>query len=279
MVITASPSPLEQLKLAEQHGATTILGVPTTYIMMAGLRDIDKMRLDRLRLIGYSGAPMPAEAIWKLRERFPNADLHNFYGLTETTSIASVLPAANALSHAASIGKPVERVEFMIADDRGAPLGCGQVGELCIRGGNVFKGYLNRPEATAEAFLPDGWFRSGDLAYIDRDGFVFLQGRKKEMIIVGGENVYPVEVENVLCEHPAVREAAVVGMPSDVFGELVRAVVVLREGATATAADIRRHCSQRLASFKVPHKVDFVPALPRNPSGKVLKRLLARPAT
>ncbi|MFW6159318.1 MAG: class I adenylate-forming enzyme family protein [Planctomycetota bacterium] len=272
VVITASPSPAEQLKLIEKHRATTLLGVPTTYIMMAGLPDIEAMDLRHLRLIGYSGAPMPIDTIRTLRDRFPSADLMNFYGLTETTSIASSLDPACAVSHAASIGKPVPRVAFMIADDAGRALGPNEVGELCIRGGNVFKGYLNRPEATAEAFFDDGWFRSGDAATIDDDGFVFLRGRKKEMIIVGGENVYPVEVENVLCAHPAVREAAVVGMPSDVFGELVRAVVVLTEGAEATSAGIRRHCAERLASFKVPHRVDFVDALPRNPSGKVVRR-------
>jgi acyl-CoA synthetase (AMP-forming)/AMP-acid ligase II len=274
-VITASPSPLEQLRLVERHRITTLLGVPTLYIMMAGLKGIGEMRLDSLRLIGYSGAPMPIEAIRKLRDRFPNVNLHNFYGLTETTSIASVLPAGNAISHAASIGPPVERVEFMIADDDGCELPTGEIGELCIRGGNVFKGYLNRAEATEEAFLADGWFRSGDTALMDADGFVFLQGRKQEMIIVGAENVYPVEVENVLCSHPAVREAAVVGMPSDVFGELVRAVVVLQDGAAATEADIRKHCSKSLASFKIPHKVAFIDALPRNPSGKVVKLRIA----
>ncbi len=272
VVITASLSPLEQLRLVEKHQATTLFGVPTTYIMMAGLKGIDEMQLGHLRLIAYSGAPMPIEAIQKLRDRFPQADLLNFYGLTETTSIASSLDPTRAISHAASIGKAVPRVEFMIADDDGRPLGANEVGELCIRGGNVFKGYLNRPDATAEAFLPDRWFRSGDAARVDDDGFVFLQGRKKEMILVGAENVYPVEVENVLCSHPAVREAAAVGMPSDVFGELVRAVVVLKDGATATAAEIRKHCARRLAGFKVPHKVDFIDALPRNPSGKVVKR-------
>ena len=272
VVITASPSPLEQLHLVEKHQATTLFGVPTTYIMMAGAEGIEDMQLDHLRLIAYSGAPMPIEAIQKLRGRFPQASLLNFYGLTETTSIASSLDPTRAISHAASIGVPVPRVEFMIADDAGQPLGANEVGELCIRGGNVFKGYLNRPEATAEAFFSDRWFRSGDAALMDDDGFVFLQGRKKEMILVGAENVYPVEVENVLCSHPAVREAAAVGMPSDVFGELVRAVVVLKQGATATAAEIRKHCAKRLASFKVPHKVDFIDALPRNPSGKVVKR-------
>jgi len=272
VVITASPSPIEQLRLVEKHKATTLFGVPTTYIMMAGARGIGDMQLDHLRLIAYSGAPMPVEAIKNLRRRFPGADLLNFYGLTETTSIASSLAPEYALSHAASIGMPVPRVEFMIADDSGNPLGPNKVGELCIRGGNIFKGYLNRPDATARAFFPGAWFRSGDAALIDDDGFVFLRGRRQEMILVGAENVYPVEVENVLCAHPSVREAAVVGMPGGVFGELVRAVVVLKHGARATADEIRKHCAKHLAGFKVPHKVDFIDALPRNPSGKVVKR-------
>jgi acyl-CoA synthetase (AMP-forming)/AMP-acid ligase II len=274
VVITATPSPMEQLRLVEKHRATTLFGVPTLYVMMAGVKGIDAMQLDSLRLIAYSGAPMPPEAILKLRERFPGRDLINFYGLTETTSIAGLLPPEFAVSHATSIGKPVERVAFKIADDQGADLGSGPVGELCIRGGNVFQGYLNRPEATDEAFFPDGWFRSGDTARMDDAGFVYLQGRKKEMILVGGENVYPIEVENVLGTHPAVREAAVVGMPSSVFGEQVRAVVVLKQGASATAAELRKHCSRQLASFKVPSRVNFIDALPRNPSGKVVKRWL-----
>jgi fatty-acyl-CoA synthase len=275
VVITATPSPVDQLRLVEKHQVTTLFGVPTLYIMMSAVQDLGSMKLDSLRLIAYSGAPMPSEAILTLRDRFPDCDLINFYGLTETTSISSVLPPEHAVSHAASIGRPVERVEFKIADDDGAELGPNHIGELCIRGGSVFKGYLDRPEATAEAFFDDGWFRSGDTALMDDDGFVYLQGRKKEMIIVGAENVYPVEVENVLCSHPAVREAAAVGMHSDVFGELVRAVVVLKDGATATVPEIRRHCAQHLASFKVPSRVDFADALPRNPSGKVVKRWLA----
>ena len=274
VVITASPSPLEQLELIERHGATTLFGVPTTYIMMAAAKGLDRMRLGHLRLIAYSGSPMPIEAIETLRDRFPQADLLNFYGLTETTSISSSLAPEFAVSHASSIGQPVPDVEFRIADEQGAPLGAGAVGELCIRGANVFKGYLNRPEATAEAFFPEGWFRSGDIARMDDAGFVFLQGRKKELILVGAENVYPVEVESVLCSHPAVREAAVVGMPSAVFGELVRAVVVLKENASAGESDIRRHCAAQLASFKVPSKVEFTSSLPRNPSGKVVKRRL-----
>ena len=276
VVVTASPSPKEQLRLVEKHRATTLLGVPTTFIMMAGLPDIEQMDLRCLRLIAYSGAPMPIDTIRALDRRFPQADLMNFYGLTETTSIASSLDPACAVSHAASIGKPAPRVEFRIADEGGAPRGPNEVGELCIRGGNIFKGYLNRPEATAGAFFDGGWFRTGDAALIDDDGFVFLRGRQTEMVIVGGENVYPVEVETVLCEHPAVREAAVLGMPDKVFGERVRAVVVLKQDAEATAADIRRYAAGRLAGFKVPARVDFADALPRNPSGKVVKRWIEK---
>jgi long-chain acyl-CoA synthetase len=165
----------------------------------------------------------------------------------------------------------VPELELRIADEAGNALPAGEVGELLVKGPSVVKGYHNRPEATAEAIV-DGWLHTGDTAYIDAEGYVFLQGRKKELIIVGGENVYPVEVENVLTRHPAVAEAAVLGAPHPVFGEVVRAVVVLRPEAAASERDLKRHCSQALATYKVPQVWDFRDALPRNPSGKVVKR-------
>jgi len=163
-------------------------------------------------------------------------------------------------------------------DDDGAMLPPGQVGELVVKGPSVVKGYYNRPEATQEA-IRDGWLHTGDNAYLDDEGYLFLQGRKKEMIIVAGENVYPVEVENVLTRHPAVAEAAVIGAPHAVLGEVVKAVVVLVEGAKADELSIKRHCAQHLASFKTPQIVEFADALPRNPSGKVVKRRLTGDAS
>ena len=271
VVVTSAISPREILALVERHRATTFFGVPTTMILLAqtpGLGDFD---LSSLRLIAYSGAPMPVRIIERLRHLFPGVKLHNFFGLTETTSCTTVLPDHQALVRPESIGRPVPELELRIADEAGNALPAGEVGELLVKGPSVVKGYHNRPEATAEAIV-DGWLHTGDTAYIDAEGYVFLQGRKKELIIVGGENVYPVEVENVLTRHPAVAEAAVIGAPHPVFGEVVRAVVVLRPEAAASERDLKRHCSQALATYKVPQVWDFRDALPRNPSGKVVKR-------
>jgi len=274
-VVTSRTNPADLLRLIAQHRITTLLGVPTTYVLMTQMQSLLPQDLDlsSLRLVGYSGAPMPIETIRKVRQLLPHVDLHNFFGLTETTSITTVLPAQDAIDKADSIGKAVPNVELMIADDAGNPLPTGATGELCIRGGNIFAGYFHRPEATAEAFFGD-WFRSGDLATIDDEGYVRLKGRKKEMIIVAGENVYPIEVENVISALPQVLEVAAVGAPHHVLGEVVKAVVVLHPGAQLTERDIKRVCMEKLASFKVPQIVEFRDALPRNASGKVVKREL-----
>ena len=273
LVISADPSPSSLLHLIECHRCTTVFTVPTTTILLAQAPGLEGRDLSSLRLIAYSGAPMPVRAIERLRELFPGKLLHNFFGLTETTSCTSVLPDAQALQRAESIGRVVPGLQARIADDAGNTLSPGEVGELLIKGPSVVKGYYNRPEATAEAIV-DGWLHTGDTATMDAEGYIFLQGRKKEMIIVAGENVYPVEVENVLTRHPAVAEAAAIGEPHAIFGEVVKAVVVLRPGHEATARDLKRHCTEQLAGFKVPQRFEFRESLPRNPSGKVVKRAL-----
>jgi long-chain acyl-CoA synthetase len=273
VVVTAQIAPTEILALIERHRATTWFGVPTTMILLAQTPHIDRFDVSSLRLIAYSGAPMPVRTIEQLRALFAGVSLHNFFGLTETTSCTSVLPDDQALVRPESIGRVVPGLEAKVVDETGHALPAGQVGELLIAGPSICKGYWRRPDATAEAIV-DGWFHTGDAAYIDDEGFVFLQGRKKEMIIVGGENVYPVEVENVLTRHPSVAEVAVIGAPHHVFGEVVKAVVVVRPDAKVDARELKRHCSERLASFKVPQAIEFRDSLPRNPSGKVVKRLL-----
>jgi long-chain acyl-CoA synthetase len=274
-VVTSRTNPVDILRLIAAHRANTFLGVPTTYVLMTQMQSLLPQDLDlsNLRLVGYSGAPMPIETIRKVHHMLPHVDMHNFFGLTETTSITTVLPAKDAIDKADSIGKAVPNVELMIADDAGNPLPTDVTGELCIRGGNIFAGYFNRPEATAEAFFGD-WFRSGDLATVDDEGYVRLKGRKKEMMIVAGENVYPIEVENVISSLPQVLEVAAVGAPHHVLGEIVKAVVVLHPGEQLTERDVKRVCMEKLASFKVPQIVEFRDALPRNASGKVVKREL-----
>jgi long-chain acyl-CoA synthetase len=273
VVVTSAVSPRDILSLLERHRATTFFGVPTTMILLAQTPGLEQLDLSSLRLIAYSGAPMPVRTIERLRRLFPGVKLHNFFGLTETTSCTTVLPDSQALVRPESIGKPVPELELKVVDEAGNALPPGEVGELLIKGPSVVKGYHDRPEATAEAIV-GGWLHTGDTAYIDAEGYVFLRGRKKELIIVGGENVYPVEVENVLTRHPAVAEVAVVGESHGILGEVVKAVVVLHPNATASDRDLKRHCAQSLASFKVPQVWDFRDSLPRNPSGKVVKRNL-----
>ena len=273
LVVTARTSPADILTLIEQHRATTFFAVPTTMILLVQTPGIEERDLSSLRLIAYSGAPMPVRTIEQLRVLFPGVKLHNFFGLTETTSVTSVLPDEQALARPESVGRAVPGLAVRIADEEGNALGPGEVGELLLKGPSIVKGYYNRPEATAEAIV-DGWLHTGDSAYVDEEGFIFLQGRQKEMIIVAGENVYPVEVENVLTRHPAVAEVAVIGASHGVLGEVVKAVVVLEAGAAEDERELKRHCAERLASFKAPQVFEFREALPRNPSGKVVKREL-----
>jgi len=271
LVISSRIDPEDLLDTIARHHCTTFFGVPTTFYLLTNLKAPPREKLSSLRLVCYSGAPMSRQTIGKLRELLPGVELHNFYGLTETTSCTTVLEDAQALARAESVGRAPPGLELRIVDDQDRPLPAGQVGELCIRGPAVFKGYYQRREATAEA-LRGGWFHTGDAAYLDAEGYVFLQGRKKELVIVAGENVYPIEVENVLCAHPAVQEAAVFGREDAALGEVVHAAVVLRAGAVATERELRAFASERLAAFKVPRTVRILDKLPRNPSGKVMKR-------
>ena len=287
LVVSSSIDPEEIEDTIAQFKCTTFFGVPTTFYLLTSLHRQDSGaspaspvsgaarggKLESLRLICYSGAPMSALTIGRLREIFPRVDLHNFYGLTESTSVSTVLPDNQALTRSESIGLPPPGLELCILGENNATLAPGGVGELCIRGPSIFKGYFKRPEATLEA-LAGGWFHTGDTAYIDSEGYVFLRGRKKEMIIVAGENVYPIEVENVLCANPAVQEAAVFGRPDAALGEVVHAAVVLRPGQNLTERELRAFANPRLAAFKLPRTIRILDKLPRNPSGKVLKREL-----
>ena len=273
IVVSDRTAPRDIIASIEKHRTHTFFGVPTTYVLFLATQGIEQADLASARIFVYSGALMPPETIMRLRELFPEIALTNLYGLTETTSITTVLPAADALRKIESVGKPVPGLGLRVLDPDDRELAPNEIGELCVKGDSVFKGYYNRPGATAEAFH-DGWFRTGDTALIDDEGYVFLKGRKTEMIIVAGENVYPVEVENAICSHPGVLEAAAIGVPHPVMGEVVRAVVVRQPGRPLSDADVKRHCAARLATFKAPQSVTFVDQLPRNPSGKVVKRVL-----
>ena len=277
IVIAPRPQPAEVLDLLERHRCTTFIGVPTLFHLVLQEARLSDADLSSLRLIAYSGSPMPTRTIRMLRERFPGVSLHNFFGLTETISITHVLPSPDAVERADSIGKLLPEVYAKIADENGVELPAGETGELCLRRDNVIPGYWNRPGLLDEA-IKDGWFHTGDLARVDEHGYFYVQGRKKEMIIVAGQNVYAHEVELAILQHDGVREVAVVGIPATgaraALGELVKAVVVCQPDVTLRDLDIKRHCTALLPSYKVPQVVEFRDDLPRNPTGKVLKREL-----
>ena len=197
------------------------------------------------------------------------------YGLSETSPVAS-FNHPDRERKPGSIGTPIEGVEMKVVDDEGGEVAQGEVGEIVIRGHNVMKGYWGRPDATAET-LVDGWLHTGDMALIDEDGYFFIVDRKKDMIIRGGYNIYPREVEEVLYEHPAVREAAVLGVPHDEYGEEVAAAVTLKDGASASSEELRQFVKEQVAAYKYPRHIWFVDELPKGPTGKILKREIEPP--
>jgi acyl-CoA synthetase (AMP-forming)/AMP-acid ligase II len=256
----------------ERHRITTTQVVPT---MLAWLLDdrLARRDLSSLRLIWYASAPMPSELLRRALERF-GPILIQGYGQTESGPLATTLsPAEHELGseRLASAGRAVPGVDVRIVDERGAELPAGETGEIAIRSPFAMTGYWRAPELTAET-LVDGWLRTGDMGRMDERSYVYVVDRKKDMIITGGENVYPREVEETLHGHPTVREAAVIGLPDDVWGEAVHAVVV--PAAETTAEELIAFCRERLAHYKCPRTVELREALPRTPSGKVLKRAL-----
>jgi fatty-acyl-CoA synthase len=230
-----------------------------------------------VRFITGGGEKMPVTLIERLLAAFPSARFADAYGLTETVSGDTFNDEAHTLSKIGSVGKPVLNLDLKIDGPDDGPAEPGRAGEVLLRGPKVVSGYWHNPEATAAAFTPDGWFRTGDIGHLDADGYLYIDDRKKDMIVSGGENVATSEVERVLYEHAAVLEAAVVGMPDPRWGEVPRAFIVLNSGADTrdvTAAALIAHCRARLAGFKTPREIVFLDALPRTPSGKVLKREL-----
>jgi long-chain acyl-CoA synthetase len=266
--------PGKALEIIERDAVTIFEGVPTMYAAMLHHPDADPSRAASLRLCVSGGAAMPVEILRGFEAKFGCIILEG-YGLSETSPVAS-FNHPDKERKPGSVGTPVEGVEMRLVGDDGATVPAGEVGEIAIRGHNVMKGYWGRPEATAEA-IPDGWFRTGDLARIDEDGYYFIVDRKKEMIIRGGYNVYPREIEEVLHEHPAVAEAAVIGIPHPELGEEVCAAVSLKPGASATPEELRAFARERVAAYKYPRHVWLVTELPKGPTGKILRRAVRPP--
>ena len=272
-IIIPRPDPEMILRGIEEHNVTNYFAPPTIWIALLRSPVFDEVDLSSLRKGYYGASAMPTEVLNEIRERLPNLQLWNFYGQTEMAPLASALGPEDQRDHAGAAGRPAVNVETTILDDSDIPVSSGNVGEFAHRGPHLMLGYLDDPMRTAEAFR-SGWFHSGDLGYYDEFGLLHVVDRKKDMIKTGGENVASREVEEVLYRHPAVQEVAVFGVPHAVWVEAVVAAVVARDGATPTADELVTHCRTHLAGYKTPKQVFFVDALPKNPSGKLLKREL-----
>ena len=277
-VVIASPTrPDRLMRLVQTERITTFLSTPSVFQQILKLKGLGSYDSSSLRVMAYAGSPMPVSAIRGLQEYFPDVDLHNFFGLTETISMTHVLTGEEAHDRPDSIGRLLPFVEARVTDKNGNALPPGEVGELLFARENVIPRYYNDPDRLDSSVVElDGreWFRTGDLASKDEEGYFFVKGREKDMIIVGGENVYATEIEAILMTHNGVAEAAVKGMaatgPASFLGEQIKAFVVPTDD-TLTETEIRRYCYERLPSYKVPQRVVFMDELPRNPSGKVVK--------
>jgi long-chain acyl-CoA synthetase len=266
--------PGEALATMQRDRVTHFYGVPTMYGALLHHPERESFDTSALRICITGGASMPVEVLRGFEEAF-GAKVMEGYGLSETSPVAcSNHPDRER--KAGSIGTPIEGVEMQVVDENDEPVAQGEVGEVVIRGHNIMKGYWQRPEATEEA-MRGGWFHSGDMARVDEDGYFYIVDRKKDLIIRGGYNVYPREVEEVLYEHPKIREAAVVGVPHDEWGEEISAAVVLHEGEQLSPEEVSAYVKDRIAAYKYPRVVWFLDELPKGPTGKILKREIEVP--
>ena len=276
-------NPEETLKAIQTHRVTHCAMVPTMVNRLVNFSGVENYDSSSLKAINYGGSPMPPAVAARAQAVFPGCEFFAGYGQTETSPAITLLdskyhvlegPLAGKI---ASVGQPVFNMEVKIVDDNDHELPRGTVGEIITRGLHVMAGYWNKPEETAQA-LRGGWLHTGDVGYMDEDGFIFIVDRLKDMIISGGENIYPVEVENALHQHPAVAMCAVIGIPSETWGEAVHAIVVLREGQSAAEAELIQHCRAHIAGYKCPRSVDIGrEPLPMSGAGKILKRELRAP--
>jgi acyl-CoA synthetase (AMP-forming)/AMP-acid ligase II len=276
-VMTRSFDPARFLSLVQQEKTTATLMVPTQITMLTRLPNLDQYDRSTLVSFQFGAAPSGLKLLQEIGSVFPNADSTHCYGITETSATASYLPASEFRKKMGSVGKKGHgymNIEVRALNDELKDVQPREVGEIIIRGPNVMMGYYKNPEATAAAFYEGGWYRTGDMGMYDEDGYLYIVDRKKDMIISGGENIYCPEVENVLAGHEKIAEAVVIGFPDDLWGEVVRAIVVLRPGRELTEQEVIEHCGAKLAGFKCPKSVIFVNALPVSAAGKVLKTVL-----
>jgi len=286
LVMERQFEPVEWMELVQKEKIGRAMMVPTMLKQLLDHPDFEKYDLSSLQVITYGAAPMPLPVIKKAMEVFPGVSFINAFGQTETASTITTLSPEDhvitgteeekekKLKRLTSIGRPMSDVEMKIIDEEGNELPVGEIGEIVARGPRVMSGYWKEEDKTAKTIDKEGWVHTGDMGYVDEEGYFFLAGRNTDMIIRGGENISPEEVEGVLHQHPKIEEAAVIGVPDDDWGEVPICVVVLKEGEEATDDEIMEHCRQALASYKRPRSVIFTKELPRNPMGKVLKRVL-----
>jgi acyl-CoA synthetase (AMP-forming)/AMP-acid ligase II len=272
------PEPV--MDLIQKYDVNWTMMVPTMIAMVMDHPSFEPQRLAPLRDLVYGASPMPAALLERVQTTFPDLNLWQGYGMTECSSVLTFLTDKDHREGGArlrSAGRPVIGVNVSIQDPAGKELGPNENGEVCARGGNFMTSYWNRPEDTAIAFK-DGWYHTGDEGHLDDDGFLHLVDRVKDMIVTGGENVYSVEVENAISTHPAVAQVAVIGIPHDTWGEQVHAIVVLHDGMSATAEEIKDHARKSIGGYKVPKSVEFrTDPIPLSGALKPLKRELRRP--
>ena len=271
VILMRAFDPAQCLQLIQDWGVTVLLLVPSIYLMLAQFKDFEHYDLSSVRSWASGGSALPPAVVQQYVDK--GIIIQQGFGMTETGPTVFLIDKENAVRKAGSVGKPMLHTYVCIMDQELNVLGQEEVGELCIRGGNVTTGYWNRPEATREALI-EGWLHSGDAAKFDAEGFYYIVDRWKDMFISGGENVYPAEVENVIYNHPAVAEVAVIGVPHPQWQEVGKAVVVVKAGQTLTEAEVIEFCQGKLARYKIPKSVAFMEALPRTAAGKVLKREL-----
>jgi acyl-CoA synthetase (AMP-forming)/AMP-acid ligase II len=280
-VIQKSFSPVETLKTIEKEKITHIMVVPTQLVSIMNLPDFHKYDLSSMKEWHYGGSPMPAEVMKRALDTF-GLKITEGYGQSESGPAITLLTqeecdvkgkSEEEQKILLSAGRPHIGVQVRIVDDKDRDLKEGEIGEIIVKSRHTMKEYWKKPEDTART-LVNGWLHTGDMGYYDKKGYIYIADRKKDMIISGGENVYPREVEEVLYRHPAIAEAAVIGIPDDYWVEKVHALVILKEGTTATAEEIMAFCKKNIAGYKTPKSVEFVSSLPKNPTGKILKKEL-----
>jgi fatty-acyl-CoA synthase len=272
-ILTRQFEPTQVLELIQREGATVFAGVPTMYQILTQAPNWEEADLSSLRFCTSGGAPLPVPLVEKYT-REKNIRFKQGFGMTEYGPGLFALPPEDAIRKAGSIGRPNFFVDVQVVDDDNQPLGPNQVGELLLKGPSGCSGYWNNPEASAEMIDDGGWFHTGDLVYHDEEWYFYVVERKKDMFISGGENVYPVEIENVLYKHPAIHMCAVISVPDEKWGEVGKACVVLKPKASATEEELLAFLGDQLARYKVPKSVAFLDALPLSGMGKILKREL-----